>query len=302
MPEILPSLIRGQTHGALVDWAQILEALPENRGKSIRLDQASVTVEGVLSVSEAEALRGHLMALHPWRKGPYSLFGIEIDTEWRSDLKWDRLQSAIAPLEGRQVLDVGCGSGYHLWRMIGLGARSAIGIDPTWLSVVQFLAVRRLVGPLPVIVLPMGIDEVPRASCFDTVFSMGVLYHRRSPLDHLLDLLARLRPGGELVLETLVIEGPEGQVLVPEDRYAQMRNVWFIPSPGTLHRWLARAGFRKIRMIDLSVTTVEEQRKTPWMRFHSLADFLDPRDERRTLEGYPRPRRAIFLAEAPQLS
>ncbi|PMC22346.1 tRNA 5-methoxyuridine(34)/uridine 5-oxyacetic acid(34) synthase CmoB, partial [Klebsiella aerogenes] len=44
---------------------------------------------------------------------------------------------------------------------------------------------------------------------------MGVLYHRRSPLDHLWQLKDQLAPGGELVLETLVIEGDENTVLVP---------------------------------------------------------------------------------------
>ena len=56
---------------------------------------------------------------------------------------------------------------------------------------------------------------------------MGVLYHRRSPIDHLLELKGCLQTGGELVLETLVIDGGLGEVLVPENRYAKMRNVWF---------------------------------------------------------------------------
>lgn len=59
---------------------------------------------------------------------------------------------------------------------------------------------------------------------------MGVLYHRRSPLEHLWQLKDQLVQDGELVLETLVVEGDENTVLVPGDRYAQMRNVYFIPS------------------------------------------------------------------------
>jgi tRNA (mo5U34)-methyltransferase len=125
-----------------------------------------------------------------------------------------------------------------------------------------------------------------------------VLYHRRSPLDHLLDLKGCLRPGGELVLETLVIEGGAGQVLVPEDRYARMRNVWFIPSCPTLAGWLKRCGYRNVRLIDVAKTTPEEQRSTDWMRFQSLPDFLDPDHPELTVEGLPAPRRAIFLAES----
>ncbi|MEW8183876.1 MAG: tRNA 5-methoxyuridine(34)/uridine 5-oxyacetic acid(34) synthase CmoB, partial [Candidatus Thiodiazotropha endolucinida] len=130
----------------------------------------------------------------------------------------------------------------------------------------------------------------------DTVFSMGVFYHRQSPFAHLAELKGALRNGGELVLETLVIEGCENQVLVPRGRYAKMRNVWFIPSTETLHLWLERAGFNQVKMIDVSVTTIEEQRATEWMRFESLADYLDPADRSLTIEGYPAPRRAVFVA------
>ncbi|MEJ2693799.1 MAG: tRNA 5-methoxyuridine(34)/uridine 5-oxyacetic acid(34) synthase CmoB, partial [Candidatus Thiodiazotropha sp.] len=190
------------------------------------------------------------------------------------------------------------GNGYHAWRIAGEGARAVIGIDPTQLYHFQFAAIRHFLGnPPPVHLLPLGIEEIPpNLQAFDTVFSMGVFYHRRSPFSHLAELKGCLRSGGELVLETLVIEGECGRVLVPESRYAKMRNVWFIPTPETLVLWLARAGFQNIRVVDVTQTTTEEQRATPWMRFESLVDFLDPNDQRRTIEGHPAPRRAIFLA------
>ena len=145
---------------------------------------------------------------------------------------------------------------------------------------------------------PLGIEQLPPdIKGFDTVFSMGVFYHRQSPFEHLADLRGALCNGGELVLETLVIEGGEGQVLVPQGRYAKMRNVWFIPTTETLHKWLQRAGFKDVKLIDVSVTTVDEQRSTEWMRFESLADYLDPQDQSLTIEGYPAPRRAIFIAK-----
>ena len=266
----------------------------------VRLDEAVVRVEGACDDPVRQSIEALLRDLHPWRKGPFEIYGTRIETEWRSDLKWDRLASHIQPLTGRMVLDVGCGSGYHAWRMVGAGARRVIGIDPILLSGAQFLAIRHFAGDFPVDVLPVGIDDVPRnLRAFDTVFSMGVLYHRRSPLDDLLELKGCLREGGELVLETLVIEGGDREVLVPEDRYAQMRNVWFIPSCAVLAGWLKRCGYRNVRLVDVTRTTPEEQRSTDWMRFQSLTDFLDPHDPLLTVEGLPAPVRAVFVAESP---
>jgi tRNA (mo5U34)-methyltransferase len=240
------------------------------------------------------------MGQHPWRKGPFELFGVHIDTEWRSDWKWDRLAGAIDSLEDRRVLDVGCGSGYHCWRMAGAGATEVIGIDPTPLFVVQFWALQKYLRQDHVWVLPLGIEHVPRKlRAFDTVFSMGVLYHRRSPLDHLQELQDCLRPGGQLVLETLVIEGGPGDTLVPEGRYARMGNVWFLPSCDTLVGWLRKLGFTDPAVIDVNVTSTQEQRATEWMTFHSLRDFLDPEDPARSVEGHPAPRRAILTARTP---
>jgi tRNA (mo5U34)-methyltransferase len=175
-----------------------------------------------------------------------------------------------------------------------------VGIDPNWLFLCQFLAMKHYLPELPAWHLPLAFEELPgKLQGFDTVFSMGVLYHRRSPIDHLLDLKDCLVRDGELVLETLVVEGDAQQVLVPEDRYAQMRNVWFLPSVPALELWLRRAGFVDVRCVDVSITSVEEQRATDWMRYQSLPEFLDPGDHRRTLEGLPAPRRAVLIARKP---
>jgi tRNA (mo5U34)-methyltransferase len=100
------------------------------------------------------------------------------------------------------------------------------------------------------------------------------------------------------VLETLVIEGAEGEVLVPEGRYAAMGNVWFLPTCATLASWLKKVGFKQVQCVDVSITSTGEQRSTEWMTFHSLEQFLDPNDCSKTIEGYPAPRRAIFTANA----
>jgi tRNA (mo5U34)-methyltransferase len=302
LPRQLAGVLDSVRHGNSAKWQFILNSLPEVTATHRLLDADSVQIGRPEDLPETDRmeLERQLKAFHPWRKGPYNLFGIKIDTEWRSDWKWDRLKDHISPLNQRLVLDVGCGNGYHCWRMLGAGAKMVVGIDPLLLNVMQFQLIRSLYGEAQVYVLPIGIEELPRGlKAFDTVFSMGVLYHRRSPIDHLLELRDCLQPGGELILETLVIDGKSGEVLMPEGRYARMRNVWFLPSCETLMIWLKRCGFNNIRLIDVTATSVEEQRSTEWMHFHSLKDFLNPENPQLTCEGLPAPKRAIFIADNP---
>lgn len=285
-------------HGDLTRWGAAVNALPPLMAEQVEL-RDGLRLAGTCEPAAQAALKSALQGLIPWRKGPFELFGVHIDTEWRSDWKWSRVSPHL-DLKGRRVLDVGCGNGYYLWRMLGAGAESVVGVDPNWLFMCQFLALKRYLPELPAWHLPLALEELPeRLEGFDTVFSMGVLYHRRSPIDHLLALKDCLRQGGELVLETLVVEGDAQQVLVPEDRYAQMRNVWFLPSVPALELWLRRAGFVDVRCVDVSITSVEEQRATDWMRFQSLPDFLDPSDHSRTIEGLPAPARAVLIANKP---
>jgi len=249
-----------------------------------------------LSPAQLKQTEALLLQLKPWRKGPFKLGSLEIDTEWRSDWKWERLVPHLQPLTDRLVLDVGCGNGYHLWRMRGAGARLALGIDPYPLFFAQFRALHHFWPDSAVQLLPLGIDELPLQPLFDTVFSMGVLYHRRSPLDFLQQLKTLLAPGGELVLETLVVPGGEQTVLVPAERYARMSNVWMIPSVAALSCWLTRIGFADVRLVELTPTRSDEQRSTRWMDGESLAESLDLQNPELTCEGYPAPCRAVLLA------
>jgi tRNA (mo5U34)-methyltransferase len=287
-----------QPHGDMPRWQAALAALPDVSAMiNVTADRIGLDTE---EKTEPTTLAHTLLQLHPWRKGPFNFFGVPIDTEWRSDWKWQRLEPHLSSLKGRQVLDVGCGSGYHAWRMWGAGADFVLGIDPTLLYLHQFLAFKRYAFNSPVWFAPIKMEELPKGlAVFDTVFSLGVLYHRADPLAHIVELREALRGGGELVLETLVVDGDENTVLVPEDRYAAMNNVWFLPSVALLHRWLRRCGFRHIRTVDVTATTTEEQHKTDWMTFQSLEDFLDPLDNALTREGYPAPVRAMVLAEKP---
>lgn len=301
MRERAAEILSPESHGDFSRWRDAVRSLPDISPSSSNLRQGTPCIGSAGELpGPAGDYRGALMELHPWRKGPLEWFGIRIETEWRSDWKWARIAPHLASLDGRRILDVGSGNGYYLLRMAGEGARLAIGIEPVPLFVMQFQVFRRYLPELPAHILPFFFENLPAAPVFDTVFSLGVLSHRRSPIDHLYQLKDFLRPDGELVLETLVIQGNRGDILVPEDRYARMRNVWFLPSPEELAVWLRRVGYDNIRIIDVTPTTTEEQRSTEWMRFQSLAESLDPSDCSKTVEGLPAPVRAVLIARKPE--
>jgi tRNA (mo5U34)-methyltransferase len=223
--------------------------------------------------------------------------GVVVDAEWRSDLKWERVARHATSLSGSRVLDVGCGNGYYCLRALGEGAKAVLGIDPSPRFTMQFEALRRLMSPVPAWVLPLRLEDLPAdVTNFDRVLSMGVLYHRRSPHSHLADLRGRLRSGGELVLETLTVPESFSSELVPNGRYANMRNVWSVPSEKTLLRWVSGAGFESAAIVDTTWTTPFEQRTTAWMPLRSLSDALDPTAPTKTIEGYPAPRRTLLIA------
>jgi len=277
--EILPSQLeqtfKQRQHGKREEWHDILESLPNVQASDYDIGADRVRIGKASDIDDEthQSLHNLLSNLHPWRKGPYELFGIHIDTEWHSDWKWQRIEKHLSSLQNRRQF-----------------------------FLVQFQTLKKYIGEKPIHLLPFKSEELPalttkyKGKGFDTVFSMGVLYHRVSPITHLQELKSFLRSGGELVLETLVIEGADQKLLLPQDRYAQMRNVWFLPTPALLIRMLERVGFIDIRVVDINQTSIKEQRKTDWMTFDSLENFLDPDDHDKTIEGYPAPKRATLIA------
>jgi len=289
-----------RSDGNLKTWLAALASMPDLPPGKLHTELPAVSISSTGETPDNEQLkqlRNALLQLTPWRKGPFRLFDILVDTEWRSDLKWQRVEKVISPLRNRKILDVGCGNGYYMLRMLSQNPEIVIGVDPSILFLAQFKAITAYAETQPAFLLPLGFEDMPQETAFfDTVFSMGVFYHRRSPFDFLRSLRLMLRPGGELVLETLIIDGDENTVLVPPDRYARMNNVWFIPSAKAMTGWLTKAGFSNVVTADVSKTTVEEQRTTEWMPGESLSCCLQSDNHELTIEGHPAPVRAVFTA------
>lgn len=289
-------------HGDYDKWSCAIDRLPNINPSLYKLDVDTIIVgkDSDATNLEKKILKEQLDVLIPWRKGPFNIFGINIDAEWRSDLKWQRLKDHISPLTGRYILDIGCGNGYYAWRMLGENASHVVGFEPNLLFLMQFNVLKKYIPENRFNILPFGTQFLPKFSLnFDSVFSMGVIYHRREPLVHLQKIFNCLVSQGELILETLIIDSNKLETLTPIGRYAKMKNVWHIPSKAKLIKWVRVVGFTNVRIINISKTTPEEQRTTDWMTFESLTNFLDVNDSSKTVEGYPSPTRAILLANKP---
>lgn len=265
-------------------------------------DRAYVTYENGIVRSHFEldvhqtAIEDLAYYLRPWRKGPFQLGDLFINSEWQSQMKWDRLAANIN-FSDKTVLDVGCGNGYYLYRLAEQNATFAFGLDPHLLYAYQFLFINAFMPHHSIGFLPMGWQSCDALkSVFDYVLCLGVLYHQRDPLALLSSLKRLIGAHGSVVIETLVLEGADDAVLEPINRYACMRNIYCIPTVSVLKQWLLSAGFSCMDVFDVSKTSLDEQRSTAWSSDHSLINFLDPNDPNKTIEGYPAPVRAILKA------
>lgn len=260
--------------------------------RAVRIGQADQ-----LLPDEKDRLYNGLVNLSPWRKGPFDFFGIHVDSEWQSWMKWERLVPHLPGLKNKKILDIGSSNGYYMFKMAASDPMFALGLEPQSYFYYQYCAAQKYLNLKNVFCLPAAYNELPAMDrFFDLVLCMGILYHRKSPVKMLKQIHDSLVPGGRVVVENLVIRGENNHCLFPFDRYAKMRNVFFIPDLSAMHAWLARAGFSDIKCVDITDTTLEEQRKTQWIQTESLEDFLDPEDPSKTVEGYPAPVRAIFIA------
>ena len=260
-------------------------------------DVVRIGTAAELSSSEHGLVKEAMQAFIPWRKGPFSIFGLDIDAEWRSERKWNRVLPELPELSGKIIADVGCSNGYYMFRMAAHTPRFVLGFEPhpqhffTFKVLNGFAAEERLKVEL------LGIEQLEFfPACFDVIFLMGIIYHRHSPIDALRTVCAALKPGGELILESQAIPGSEPVALFPEKTYAKVPGTWFVPTGACLVNWLRRAGFSSVRLFDSHPMSSREQRRSEWMTFESYQDFVDKADSRFTIEGYPAPWRVYVKA------
>jgi tRNA (mo5U34)-methyltransferase len=233
----------------------------------------------------------------PWRKGPFNVFGIDIDAEWRSERKWNRLLPEIPSLKNKIVADIGCNNGYYMFRMAHYQPKLVIGFEPYVQHFYTFRTLNGFAAQENLAIDLLGVEHIELfPECFDVIFLLGIIYHRPSPLDTLRDIFTALKPGGTLLLESQAIPGNEPIALFPEKTYAKVPGSWFIPTGTCLAHWLARTGYRDIQLFNSHPMSPEEQRRTEWMNFESYEDFIDKESSELTIERYPAPWRVFLKA------
>lgn len=264
---------------------EALDALPEA--------ECAVELADVVKISgsfDEKQINETAKLLMPWRKGPFEIGETFIDTEWQSNIKYNLLRKHF-DLKDKRVADIGCNNGYYMFRMLEDEPKSLVGFDPSPVYKTQFDFINKFVKSEIVYEL-LGVEHVEfYEEKFDTIFCLGVLYHRSDPVAMLKQLFKGLDKQGEVILDTFYIEGEGEMCLCPKGSYSKIPNIYFVPTIGALKNWCLRAGFSEFEVLETSITESNEQRKTEWIEGQSLEDFLDPDDSSKTVEGYPAPAR-----------
>ena len=276
-------------------YQEAIKVLPEYKNVEVSLgDVVEIQIDN-LSDAEAAQIRETALLMKPWRKGPFRINELFIDSEWQSQIKYNLLEPHFN-LEDKIVGDIGCNNGYYLFRMLSQKPKKLIGFDPSAIYYSQFMFLDHFIKSGIVYEL-LGVEHVEfYEHKFDTLFCLGVLYHRSDPVAMLKSLFKGLNKGGELILDTFMIDGEEEMCLTPRDRYSKIPNIYFVPTVNALKNWCLRAGFESVEVLEIMKTDLNEQRKTEWIDTQSLEDFLDPDDPEKTVEGYPAPKRVYIKA------
>ncbi len=276
------------------------QRLRQYKAKHVDFTDDIVTIGDTAEVAaeERRQICEQLKQFMPWRKGPFSVFGIDIDAEWRSERKWQRVTRVLPDLAGKVIADIGCNNGYYMFRMAGSRPKFVLGFEPSVQHYYTFKALNAMAQCSSLAIDLLGVEHLPLfGESFDVVFLMGVIYHRPSPIDTLRAILKALKPGGTLILETQGIPGDEPYALFPNGTYAKAPGNYFIPTKTCLVNWLKKAGFINIDLFFSHPMSEAEQRRTEWMTFESFADYIDQNNKSLTVEGYPAPQRFFCKAE-----
>ena len=275
-------------------WLEILSRLPFTLNAEVEL------INGVnidFDIKDNDEIERLLLELIPWRKGPFRINDIFIDSEWDSEKKWKRFQKLNLDLDGKSILDVGSGNGYYAFRMVGMGADKVLCLEPNLVHVSQFYAINNFINSEKIMMIPERLEESGLAnSKFDVIFSMGLLYHQRNPFEHLNNLKDLLADNGKLVLETIISPKECGTALEPSNgKYASMPNVHFVHTDNGCKSIFRNLSLQVHAESDLAVTNDNEQRSTKWMPFKSFESALNLQNKSVTIEGYPAPKRKFYL-------
>jgi len=279
----------------ILPYQEAIKNLPQYENVEVSLgDRVEVTIAN-LSPEDTTQIKETALLMKPWRKGPFQINDLFIDSEWQSQIKYNLLEPHF-DLKDKIVGDIGCNNGYYLFRMLNHVPKKLIGFDPSAIYYSQFQFINHFIKSDIVYEL-LGVEHVEfYEHKFDVLFCLGVLYHRSDPVMMLKSLFKGLHKGGELILDTFMIDGEGEMCLTPKDRYSKIPNIYFVPTVPALINWCHRAGFEKVEILETMVTEHNEQRKTEWIDTQSLEDFLDPNDASKTVEGYPAPKRVYIKA------
>lgn len=251
-------------------------------GESVNLFTNSQNKDEILALAKE---------LKPWRKGPFKIDDLFIDTEWQSFIKFNILKPFINEISQKCVADIGCNNGYYMFKMLEFNPTKLIGFDPSIKYRLQFEFINAL-AKTPIKYELLGVEDLPNYTLkFDVIFCLGVIYHRSDPVKMLKDLKAGLNKNGVVFLDTMYIEDEREIALVPHKTYSKIPNIYFIPSISALKNWCERAGFKEFEVLATKKTDENEQRKTEWIDSFSLENFLNPKDKNLTIEGYEAPKR-----------
>lgn len=246
---------------------------------------------------ETALLQQTVMSMKSWRKGPYYINDFYINSEWRDYIKWQRIAPFCTDLRRKTVADVGCSNGYFMFNLLRYQPEKVIGFDPFQICKYQFDFLNYFVKAKQLeFMLKQDLDLADFSQSFDLILYMGVLYHRRDPVQSLKILKDALKPQGKMLIETMILPGESPEPVEIKDRYSLMKNVYYLTTIHGLQRWLEEAGFSDYKLISVSQTSTFEQRTSEYAPFISLEGFLNPENPLETVEGYPGPRRLIIEA------